>query len=118
MFRLAGDHVAFRDLNTKVTLKKRKRQASEAVDEPFLQPEKFVLRLPGTVEEGVKEQAPQEEEDQGTAMPVATATENGTQQQQQEEGGDQQNGDAEMVDVAPVPIADVMRDVFGSDDDD
>jgi hypothetical protein len=39
LFRDAGDHVAYRDLNTRVALKKRKRQADSAED-PFLQPEK------------------------------------------------------------------------------
>ncbi|GAB4823600.1 hypothetical protein N2152v2_010646 [Parachlorella kessleri] len=51
LFRFAGDHVGYKDLNTKLMLKKRKRQQfSDEGDEDFVPPAKVVLRLPGNLD--------------------------------------------------------------------
>lgn len=40
LFRFAGDHVGYHDLNTKLALRKRQRATRADDDEQFLQPEK------------------------------------------------------------------------------
>ena len=116
LLRIGKEYVGYSDLNTKVSLKKRKRGAAGRggggdgdEEDAFLQPEKFILEreedaaeLAG--EEGEEER--QEEEEVGVVL-------DGGQEEDVEEAMD--------VDTEAVPSApktDLMKNVFGSDDED
>lgn len=89
LLRIGKDYVGYSDLNTKVALKKRKRgMATGEEEEGFLQPEKFILELLDD----------DEEDDQGGVGASAPAA-------------------APAVQPRAQPAA-LMKNVFGSDDED
>jgi RNA polymerase II-associated factor 1 len=116
LFRLGRDYVGYSDLNTKVSLRKRKRGAagrgrgggggSDDDDDPFLQPEKFILEVP---EEQEEEEGQQEEEGVGI--------ERAEEVQEQAEEAQAMKVDTEQAPDA-APKSDLMKNVFGSDDED
>lgn len=109
LFRLAGNHVGYADLNTKVVLKKRKRGGVDDVyggeEDAFLQPERFILRLADDEEAIVNNTAHDADHEDNIEqnIPVGADTDApGTMTGK--------NDEKEQDDV--------MRDVFGSDSDD
>ena len=108
LFRLAGDHVGYSDLSTKVALRKRKRGGGGGggggdEDDAFLQPEKFVLALPGAEGPAGGGEAQGEEGGEAGQDPMETALEPAA---------------AAAAAAGERPQAATLHDVFGSDDDD
>lgn len=124
LFRFAADHVGYHDLNTKLLLRKRKRQQFEGEAEDFVPPEKVVLRLPGNADlEEVEEDVPP------TAAGSAELEEHPNGQQAQKPGavvgdvlgvggGVDPGLEARETLQAAEQVPDVFKDVFGDDDDD
>jgi len=122
LFRLGKDYVGYSDLNTKVSLRKRKRGTAgrgggggeEDEEDAFLQPEKFILEL----EEGGGEV---EEQRQEEAVPAAVAE--GAGGEEHEQGAqaievDNREDNAETETATEGQKVDLMKNVFGSDDED
>jgi len=120
LFRVTKDYVGYQDLNTKVGLRKRKRATSKAKDEEedaFIQPEKFVVALPSdnTAEDTQREKANNQPAPTGTTGLSNYEDGAGAAVQGRPAGEGDDGGSA---DATNANTAALMRDVFGSDDDD
>lgn len=98
LFRITKDHIGYADLNTRLGLRKRKRIASSGGDDEdaFLQPEKFIIQMPLEEEPGV---APNGKHG---AAPIPAVSPAADTSDAKEGGG---------------ALAETLRNVFGSDDD-
>jgi RNA polymerase II-associated factor 1 len=113
LLRLGKDYVGYSDLNTKVSLRKRKRGAAGRggrgeegdEDDAFLQPEKFVLELPEGGDAGGEE--------------AGAAVVAGAGEEEEEEGAQAMEVDTgeDAPSAAAAAKTDLMKSVFGSDDD-
>lgn len=120
LFRIGKDHIGYSDLNTKVVLRKRKRGSRDGEgDDQFLQPEKFILEFPVPEEEQKAEQGAEEMQKAEEAPVEAPAT--GELQRDEVKDSSQQD-DGKMAFTYERPanrvLANTMKNVFGSDDED
>ncbi|PRW33241.1 RNA polymerase II-associated factor 1-like protein [Chlorella sorokiniana] len=146
LFRFAGDSVQFHDLNMQLQLRKRKRGVGvgedEDEEESFNQPEKIIIRLPGTYDPEAEAAAEEEAARQRQRQRQRRQDGSSEEQQQQPEWGEDDDGGAAAADgggsegEAAAGAADggggrgedewggrvdanaTLRDVFGDDDDD
>ncbi|KAI7839176.1 hypothetical protein COHA_007066 [Chlorella ohadii] len=141
LFRFAGDSVQFHDLNMQLNLRKRKRGIGGGDDdeeeESFNQPEKIIIRLPGTYDPEAEAAAEEEAARQRRRQQPGGGSSEDAQQQpdwgeDDEEGavaagGNGSDGEGaagagggggedEWAGQANANAA--LRDVFGDDDDD
>jgi RNA polymerase II-associated factor 1 len=120
LFRLGKEYVGYSDLNTKVALMKRKRGAAgrksgggqrDDEEDAFLQPEKFILELEEGGHAGEKEEEERHHEEAGG-------------EEEHEQGAQAMEVDNVEAAAAAGGAAsgghkiDIMKNVFGSDDED
>ncbi|KAL4519355.1 hypothetical protein Ndes2526B_g00452 [Nannochloris sp. 'desiccata'] len=115
LFRLGKDYVGYSDLNTKVSLRKRKRGAAGRnvggggdEEDAFLQPEKFILELEEGGQAGGTEA--QRQHEAGAVLEDAGGEEEDAQTVEVD--------NEEDVEAAAAQKTDLMKNVFGSDDED